>query len=186
MRGRSRRWRGADFLLLRLTQATQSAIQTPPAFAAMDVNSPQRPQGCPGNLSRLRACGPAEPRVAAWPWTTAPLRPRGASRGEREGPVAQRREGEVGTRLVRPPHPALSPRPAGGEGKKSVPAREFESLTFARIVLSDSPDSPAQAGARANSNAAARPARAGRERSPRQREGKGHPGSTITTRPPSR
>ena len=40
-------------------------------------------------------------------------------RGEREGPVAQRREGEVGDaayRLVGPPHPSLSPRPAGGEG----------------------------------------------------------------------
>src|SRR6266851_1135047 len=42
-------------------------------------------------------------------------------RGEREGPVAERREGEVGGRrdlvLVGPPHPALSPWPAGGEGK---------------------------------------------------------------------
>jgi branched-chain amino acid transport system ATP-binding protein len=46
----------------------------------------------------------------------APLRP---ARGEREGPAAQRREGEVGgaaNQFVGPPHPALSPRPAGGEG----------------------------------------------------------------------
>jgi len=39
-------------------------------------------------------------------------------RGEREGPA--KREGEVGGAAIRfagPPHPALSPRPAGGEGK---------------------------------------------------------------------
>jgi hypothetical protein len=39
-------------------------------------------------------------------------------RGEREGPAKQ--EGEVGgaaNRSVGPPHPALSPRPAGGEDK---------------------------------------------------------------------
>ena len=39
-------------------------------------------------------------------------------RGEREGPVAQRWEGEVGDatpHLIGPPHPTLSPRPAGGE-----------------------------------------------------------------------
>jgi hypothetical protein len=42
-------------------------------------------------------------------------------RGEREGPVAERREGEVGGTailLLGPSHPALSPRPAGGEGKR--------------------------------------------------------------------
>ncbi len=57
-------------------------------------------------------------------------------RGEREGPVAREpsahgldpwgREGEVGgaaNRLVGPPHPTLSPRPAGGEGKKSFKLR---------------------------------------------------------------
>jgi ABC-type uncharacterized transport system involved in gliding motility auxiliary subunit len=41
-------------------------------------------------------------------------------RGEREGPVAERGDGEVGGAtilLVGPPHPSLSPRPAGGEGK---------------------------------------------------------------------
>ncbi len=42
-------------------------------------------------------------------------------RGEREGPRRDRAgEGEVGgaaNRLVGPPHPALSPRPAGGEDK---------------------------------------------------------------------
>src|SRR5580704_16310358 len=40
-------------------------------------------------------------------------------RGEREGPNPQGWEGEVGgatNRLVGPPHPTLSPRPAGGEG----------------------------------------------------------------------
>src|SRR5271166_5662993 len=47
-------------------------------------------------------------------------------RGEREGPVAQRWEGEVGggaNRHAGPPHPALSPpRPAGGERVKLSPA----------------------------------------------------------------
>ena len=41
-------------------------------------------------------------------------------RGEREGPSPQGWEGEVGgaaNRVVGPPHPALSPRPAGGEGE---------------------------------------------------------------------
>ena len=44
-------------------------------------------------------------------------------RGEREGPNPQGWEGEVGgatNRLVGPPHPPLSPRPAGGEGKGRV------------------------------------------------------------------
>jgi len=42
-------------------------------------------------------------------------------RGEREGPVAKQGEGEVGGAVpptLGPPHPALSPRPAGGEGFK--------------------------------------------------------------------
>ncbi len=41
-------------------------------------------------------------------------------RGEREGPVAKRWEGEVSAaadRLLGPPHPTLSPQPAEGEGK---------------------------------------------------------------------
>jgi hypothetical protein len=44
-------------------------------------------------------------------------------RGEREGPVAKRWEGEVGgaaDQHTGPPHPALSARPAGGEGKKGI------------------------------------------------------------------
>jgi hypothetical protein len=44
-------------------------------------------------------------------------------RGEREGPVAQRREGEVGGAnhlAQRPPSPYPLPRLAGGEGKESV------------------------------------------------------------------
>src|SRR5689334_2168202 len=43
-------------------------------------------------------------------------------RGEREGPNLEGWEGEVGgaaNRNVGPPHPALSPRPAGVEGKGS-------------------------------------------------------------------
>jgi heme a synthase len=44
-------------------------------------------------------------------------------RGEREGPVAKQGEGEVGDAVpptLGPPHPALSPRPAGGEGFKAA------------------------------------------------------------------
>ena len=43
--------------------------------------------------------------------------------GEREGPAAKRWEGEVGNAANQPggpPHPALPPRPAGGEGKESA------------------------------------------------------------------
>jgi hypothetical protein len=42
-------------------------------------------------------------------------------RGEREGPDAQRREGEAGYTgnwFSRPPHPTLSLRPAGGEERQ--------------------------------------------------------------------
>jgi len=48
-------------------------------------------------------------------------RPSPPLRGEREGPVAKQGEGEVGGAVpptLGPPHPALSPRPAGGEGFK--------------------------------------------------------------------
>jgi heme a synthase len=44
-------------------------------------------------------------------------------RGEREGPVAKQGEGEVGNAVpltLGPPHPTLSPRPAGGEGLKTA------------------------------------------------------------------
>jgi len=53
-------------------------------------------------------------------------------RGEREGPDPQGWEGEVGDvadRLAGPPHPALSPRPASGEGKQSV-ARYFHHISL--------------------------------------------------------
>ena len=57
------------------------------------------------------------------PSLTLPKSPSPPFRGEREGPVAQRWEGEVGQAANRPsgpPYPALSPRPAGGEGKESA------------------------------------------------------------------
>ena len=44
-------------------------------------------------------------------------------RGEREGPVAKQGEGEVGNAVpptLGPPHPTLSPWPAGGEGLKTA------------------------------------------------------------------
>jgi hypothetical protein len=46
-------------------------------------------------------------------------------RGEREGPGAKRWEGEVGSaadQIIGPPHPTLSPRPAGGEERGEVRA----------------------------------------------------------------
>jgi len=52
---------------------------------------------------------------------TGDIGPSPPFRGEREGPVAERWEGEVGgtaNQLIGPPHPALSPRPAGGEREK--------------------------------------------------------------------
>jgi len=47
------------------------------------------------------------------------LSPSPPFRGESEGPAPQAWEGEAGVSPVSPygpPHPALSPRPAGGEG----------------------------------------------------------------------
>src|SRR5467141_5200481 len=78
----------------------------------------------PRNISRAQAELSAEPGGGCE--TTVPLnrisassslqRPSPPFRGEREGPA--KREGEVGgaaNRFVGPPHPILSPRPAGGE-----------------------------------------------------------------------
>jgi urease accessory protein len=58
-----------------------------------------------------------DPFLAQWADEKNPSPP---FRGEREGPVAQRWEGEVGVAAARhaaPPYPSLSPRPAGGEEK---------------------------------------------------------------------
>jgi hypothetical protein len=74
-----------------------------------------------------------------------------ALQGGREEPVAQRGEGEVGgsaNRLVGPPHPALSPRPAGGEDKRRVVGVTLRWQTFKKAVLTLCPDSPAPAGGR--------------------------------------
>ena len=52
--------------------------------------------------------------------STFPRSPSPPFRGEREGPDPQWREGEVGGStppIIGPPHPSLSPRPAGGEGQ---------------------------------------------------------------------
>jgi error-prone DNA polymerase len=69
-------------------------------------------------------------------------------RGEREGPVAQRWEGEVGdvtSHLIGPPHSTLSPRPAGGEEAFEIPDKVrnliehelqlIERLDYARYFL---------------------------------------------------
>jgi len=61
---------------------------------------------------------------AAILWVALGLRKRPSPplRGEREGPVAKQREGELGAVPPRPgpPHPTLSPWPAGGEGYKAA------------------------------------------------------------------
>jgi hypothetical protein len=70
-------------------------------------------------------------------------------RGEREGPDPQGWEGEVGgtrNRNVGLPHPALSPRPAGGEGKGRVVRARLRRQIFEKPVLTLSLDSPAASG----------------------------------------
>ncbi len=65
--------------------------------------------------------------IIVWARHRLQIRERGPSppfRGEREGPAPKAWEGEVGDAadpLVGPPHPALSPRPAGGEGNYLAP-----------------------------------------------------------------
>jgi hypothetical protein len=71
-------------------------------------------------------------------------------RGEREGRPT-RRVGRVRwaapqNRLVGPPHPTLSPRPAGREGKGRVVRATLRRQIFEKPVLTLSPDSPAHRG----------------------------------------
>jgi error-prone DNA polymerase len=106
----------------------------PEVFACALLNS--QPMGfyAPAQIVRdAREHGvevrPVDVNHSFWDCTLEPLlatqdgRERGPSppfRGEREGPIAQRWEGEVGdagASYIGPPHPSLSPRPAGGEGK---------------------------------------------------------------------
>src|SRR6266850_8572736 len=74
--------------------------------------------GRPSPTQPARGLGPPSTAVRrlvrGTPLETSPSPP---FRGEREGPVAQRREGEVGAahRLVGPPHPTLPPA-GGGRG----------------------------------------------------------------------
>jgi hypothetical protein len=66
-------------------------------------------------------------------------------RGRGTGPDPQGWEGEVGgatNRLVGPPYPTLSPRPAGGEGKGRVVRATLRRQIFKQPVLTLSPDSP--------------------------------------------
>jgi phosphatidylinositol glycan class B len=70
--------------------------------------------------------------------------PLSALQGGREGPNAQRWEGEVGgvaNRCVGPPHPTLVPRPAGGEGVDKASGRRGAPLA-ARLL----PPWPAEIG----------------------------------------
>jgi hypothetical protein len=105
------------------------------------------------NLAVNRVAYPLPPLRA-----TSPSPP---FRGEREGPVAQKPqahgldpwggEGEVGgsaNRLAGPPHPPLSPRPAGEEDKRRDVGVTLRRQTFEKAVLTLCPDSSPPAGRR--------------------------------------
>ncbi len=93
---------------------------------------------CRFSLDELRYEYPEEPvpegltaqqRLAELTWKGAAERfsksPSPPFRGEREGPAPKVWEGEVGdgtSRLIGPPHLALSPRPAGGEEEDGLPS----------------------------------------------------------------
>ncbi len=101
-------------------------------LAARSVTSPRLRQGCPGKRKQLQAYRSAQPRIS---YQSSGLQEPLSARQGGEGPLAHRRcatrqaharvrregrEGEVGdaaNRFLDPPHPALSPRPAGGEDK---------------------------------------------------------------------
>ena len=72
-----------------------------------------------GSYFRAGLSRESKPNVHMLYYTTE-CSPSPPFRGEREGPRRNRAgEGEVGSAancLIGPPHPSLSPRPAGGEG----------------------------------------------------------------------
>jgi hypothetical protein len=91
------------------------------------MNDPELNAGALSRRRRLRGpqldCVTAVPPNQECPGDKSPSPPFRGFRGEREGPNPQGWEGEVdgaADRHVGPPHPVLSPRPAGGEGKKGV------------------------------------------------------------------
>ena len=94
------------------------------------ASSPPRWQGCPGNLCRLRACGPAEPRAAASPSTAAPLRPpggrgRGPSRVSLRPTDSIRGDGRVRWELgSSAPLTLPSPPSQRGEREKERPGKQ--------------------------------------------------------------
>jgi len=102
--------------------------------------------GLSGELNSIARLASRSTKIM--PADTSPSPP---FRGEREGPDPQGWEGEVGgatNRLVGPPHPTLSPRPAGGEGKGRVVRATLRRQIFEKPVLTLSPDSPAACGER--------------------------------------
>src|SRR5438477_5082042 len=84
------------------------------------LSPPRRRRAARGNEPGCKPTVPLNHHVSFGGCPPADTRSKSPSppfRGEREGPA--QREGEVGgaaNRIVGPPHPALSPRPAGGEG----------------------------------------------------------------------
>src|SRR6266853_1080206 len=106
-------------------------------------------QGCPGKQKTVASLSFRSTAHLSHPVCKSPSPP---VRGEREGPLAHRRcatrqaharvrregrEGEVGdaaNRFVDPPHPALPPRPAGGEDKQASFAGNF-TCKLSKIVL---------------------------------------------------
>src|SRR5690349_5160774 len=87
------------------------------ALSASSASHSRESAGLPGESKTVAILSPFSTAKGGLRNRHPRREPHSALWGEREGPVAERREGEVGStanRLVRPPHPALSPRPAGG------------------------------------------------------------------------
>jgi len=139
-RGLSRRtgqsWR-AVAVPLPQDRPLHSALKPPP------LPSPKR-QGCPGNRARLPGCGPIPTKSTR---TKAPLRPSGGRGRDPTRSVGRVRWARPPDPLRGPPHPTLSPRPAGGEGKGSVLGAMFRGQTLFKDFPSTSPDGSALAGA---------------------------------------
>src|SRR5467141_2748931 len=104
--------RGRD--RLEIPQCRPNLRMRQPDPGAPTLPSPARGRAVRGTVGGCKAIVPLN-----WTSLSSGLQePLSALQGEREGPA--KREGEVGgaaNGLVGPPHPALSPRSAGREGK---------------------------------------------------------------------
>jgi hypothetical protein len=107
------------------------------ALSASSASHSRESAGLPGESKTVAILSPFSTAKGGLRNRHPRREPHSALWGEREGPVAERREGEVGStanRLVRPPHPALSPRPAGREGKTQPDCRAPRKARAKRVV----------------------------------------------------